>query len=140
MVLHMAVAALVKLKLLSCTSHSLITPIVSGLIWPFVIKVSFNLRSVRRAYADVIHSSRLFFFQLNRIVRAFDEYDVHADHDEPAAINNNNNNSSSSSNSNTRMERALRLLRQTVTNGVRRSSEAMQLDEQSIHALAMIAL
>ncbi|KAL6178351.1 hypothetical protein ACLB2K_049869 [Fragaria x ananassa] len=137
MVLHMAVAASVKLKLLSCTSHSLITPIVSGLIWPFVIKVSFNLRSVRRAYADVIHSSRLFFFQLNRIVRAFDEHDVHADHDEPAAINNN---TTTSSNSNTRMERALRLVRQTVTNGVRRSSEAMQLDEQSIHALAMIAL
>ncbi|KAL6181312.1 hypothetical protein ACLB2K_047967 [Fragaria x ananassa] len=136
MVLHMAVAASVKLKLLSCTSHSLITPIVSGLIWPFVIKVSFNLRSVRRAYADVIHSSRLFFFQLNRIVRTFDEHDVHADHDEPAAINN----TTTSSNRNTRMERAFRLVSQTVTNGVRRSSEAIQLDEQSIHALAMIAL
>ncbi|PRQ18186.1 hypothetical protein RchiOBHm_Chr7g0203191 [Rosa chinensis] len=133
MVLHMAVVASVKLKLLSCTSHSLITPVVSGLIWPFVIKVSFSLRSVRRAYADVIHFSRLFFFQLNQIVRAFDEHDVRADHDEPAAIVGNNNN-------NTRLERALRLVCRTVTNGFRRSSEALQLDEQSIHALAMIAL
>ncbi|KAK9927558.1 hypothetical protein M0R45_024739 [Rubus argutus] len=132
MVLHMAVVATMKLKLLSCTSHSLITPVVSGLIWPFVIKLSFSLRLVRRTYTDVIHASRLFFFQMEQIIRAIDEHG-HADHDErPVAIIGTNNNS--------RLERAVRLVHQTVTNSVRQSSEALQLDEQSIHTLAMIAL
>ncbi|XWS49737.1 hypothetical protein CRYUN_Cryun12cG0028500 [Craigia yunnanensis] len=58
--------ALAKLHLLS-PSHSF-TPVVAGLICPFVLKISFSSRIVRRVYIDVIVASRLFFFQLSQIV------------------------------------------------------------------------
>uniref|UniRef100_A0A2N9GGW6 Uncharacterized protein n=1 Tax=Fagus sylvatica TaxID=28930 RepID=A0A2N9GGW6_FAGSY len=57
--------ALAKLKLLS-PSHSL-SPMVTSLVWPFLLKMSFSFRIVRGAYTDLVLASRLFFFQLGQI-------------------------------------------------------------------------
>ncbi|XWS49106.1 hypothetical protein CRYUN_Cryun13aG0135300 [Craigia yunnanensis] len=107
--------ALAKLHLLS-PSHSF-TPLVAVLICPFVLKLSFSLRIVRRVYIDVIDASRLFFFQLNQI--AFE-----ADH--PAPANGD------------RWQRVIRLVCQRITH-VRRSP-AGQSDEDSFHTLTMLSL
>ncbi|XVE57660.1 hypothetical protein DITRI_Ditri04bG0107400 [Diplodiscus trichospermus] len=107
--------ALAKLHLLS-PSHSF-TPSVGGLICPFVLKVSFSLRIVRRVYIDVVDASRLFFFQLNQI--AFEA-------DQPAPGDGD------------RWQRALRLVCHRITH-VRRSP-AGQSDEDSFHTLTMLSL
>lgn len=109
------VVALAKLSLLS-PSHT-VSPLVTCLICPFVLKLSFGLRSFRRAYTDVLHASRLFFFQLSQT--AFDT---------GAATGNS-----------TRWERALRLAYQSVSHA-RRSPAGTQRDEDSFHALSMFSL
>ena len=107
--------ALAKLNLLS-SSHSF-TPLVAGLIFPFVLKLSFRLGIARRVYIDLIDASRLFFFQLSQI--AFEA-------DQPAPANGD------------RWQRALRLVCQRITH-VRRSPVG-QSDEDSFHTLTMLSL
>ncbi|KAM1024555.1 hypothetical protein ACFX13_038551 [Malus domestica] len=115
----MAVVALIKLKVVTMsTSHS--GAVLTGLIWPFVLKLSFSFRLVHQTYSEIIHAWRLFFFQLNQIAAV--DLDDDANYRQPA----------------TRLQRALRLLQQTVTQ--ERQSEALELDEQSIHALTMVTL
>ncbi|KAK4557851.1 hypothetical protein RGQ29_007561 [Quercus rubra] len=106
--------AIAKLKLLS-PSHSL-NPMVSSLVWPFLLKLSFSFRLVRRAHTDVVHASRLFVFQLGQIFL----------NPEPTFGNN------------TRLERALRLVFQRVTRTSR--SQAPLVDEDNFHTLSMLAL
>ncbi|GMY30014.1 Decaprenyl diphosphate synthase [Fagus crenata] len=113
MVLHMV--ALAKLKLLS-HSHNLISPMVTSLVWPFLLKLSFSFRFIRRAYTDLVHASRTFFFQLRQI----------ALNPEPALGNT------------TRLERALQLVYQRVTRT--RRSQAQPLDDDNFHTLSMFAL
>ncbi|EOY24345.1 Uncharacterized protein TCM_015972 isoform 2, partial [Theobroma cacao] len=107
--------ALAKLYLLS-PSRSF-TPLPAGFICPFVLKLSFSLRIVRRVYIDVIDASRLFLFQLSQI--AFEA-------DQPAPENGD------------RWERALRLVCQRITH-VRRSPMG-QSDEDSFRTLTMLSL
>ncbi|XVF13378.1 hypothetical protein REPUB_Repub08aG0203000 [Reevesia pubescens] len=109
--------ALAKLHFLSSSSR--FTPLLAGLICPFVLKVSFSLSIVRRVYIDVIDASRLFFFQLSQI--AFQ------DDDQPAPGNGGD-----------RWQRILRLVCQRITH-VRRSP-AGQSDEDSFHTLTILSL
>ncbi|XVF10832.1 hypothetical protein REPUB_Repub07fG0217300 [Reevesia pubescens] len=108
---------LVALAKLFSPTQSLFTPLVAGLICPFLLKLSFSLRIVRRVYIDVIYASRLFFFQLSQI--AFEA-------DQPAPGNGN------------RWQRALRLVCQMIAY-VRRYPAA-QSDEDSFHTLTMLSL
>ncbi|KAB2632462.1 hypothetical protein D8674_028709 [Pyrus ussuriensis x Pyrus communis] len=117
----MAVVALIKLKVVTMsTSHSI--AVLTGLIWPFVLKLSFSFRLVHQTSSEIIHAWRLFFFQLNQIAAVDLDDDANHHHRQPA----------------TRLQRTLRLLQRTVTQ--ERQSEALELDEQSIHALTMVAL
>ena len=113
-VMGLHLVAIAKLKLLS-PSHSL-NPMVSSLVWPFLLKLSFSFRLVRRAHTDVVRASRLFVFQLGQIFL----------NPEPTFGNN------------TRLERALRLVFQRVTRTSR--SQAPLVDEDNFHTLSMLAL
>ncbi|KAM1143206.1 hypothetical protein ACFX2I_032071 [Malus domestica] len=118
---HMAAVALIKLKVVTISaSHS--NAVLTGLIWPFVLKLSFSFRLLYQTYSEFSHASRLFFFQLNQIAVAGLDDDANHRHRQPV----------------TRLQRALRLLRHTVTQ--ERQLQALELDEQSMHALAMVAL
>ncbi|KAJ9173389.1 hypothetical protein P3X46_016530 [Hevea brasiliensis] len=114
------VAALAKLKLgLSLSSsHTVVSPLLTSLICPFVVKLACGLGQVRRAHSDVIYASRLFIFQLGRI-----------------AFEDNNQDQAFGS----RWARALRLVCQRMTQA-RRSPAATQSDEDSFHALSMLSL
>ncbi|KAK9275319.1 hypothetical protein L1049_022582 [Liquidambar formosana] len=112
--LHLVLLA--KLNLLSTSSQSL-SPMVASLVWPFVLKLTFSFRLIRRTYTDVIYSIRLFSFQMGQI--AFDT---------ELGLRNT-----------TRWERALRLVYERVTNAGRSPSPS-QSDEDSLHALSMLAL
>lgn len=60
--------ALVKLKLLSSTSHTIsFTPYVTSLVVPFVLKFFTSSRTLPQFYDDVSHASRLLLFQFSRI-------------------------------------------------------------------------
>ncbi|KAG2677625.1 hypothetical protein I3843_12G108400 [Carya illinoinensis] len=107
--------ALAKLKLLSAT-YTTPSPLVTSLVWPFLLKLSFSFGLARRTYIDVVYAARLFFFQLGQI--AFDT--------QPALGHNS------------RVERALRLVYQRVTHASR--SQARELDADNFHTLSMIAL
>ncbi|GMY30016.1 Zinc finger protein [Fagus crenata] len=107
--------ALAKLQLLS-PSHSL-SPMVTSLVWPFLLKMSFSFRIVRGAYTDLVLASRLFFFQLGQI----------ALNPEPAFGNT------------TRLERALRLVYQRVIRTTRSQAPPLD-DDDSFHTLSMFAL
>ncbi|XVF52620.1 hypothetical protein PTKIN_Ptkin05aG0032900 [Pterospermum kingtungense] len=111
------IVAIAKLHLLS-HCHKSFTPLLAGLICPFLLKLSFGFGVPRGVYTDVVEASRLFFFQLNQI--AFD-----ADH-QPAPGRRH------------RWQRALRLVCQRITH-VRRSP-AEQLDDESFHTLSMLSL
>ncbi|KAI5328369.1 PREDICTED: MANES_02G039300 [Prunus dulcis] len=117
------VATTLKLKSLSTSHSTLITPLLTGLICPFVLKLSFSFSLVHQTYSDLIHQSRLFFFQLNEIAAA-DNFDDDLQQQRPAATRS--------------LQRALRLLQQAVTH--QRNSQASELDEHSIHDLSMVAL
>ncbi|KAG6792155.1 hypothetical protein POTOM_001298 [Populus tomentosa] len=80
--------ALAKLNLLLSKSHTG-TSLITCLLCPYVLKLTFSVRLVRQAYTDLLYSSRLFLFQLSQI--AFDA-------DQPAAPAGNS----------TRLGRALR--------------------------------
>ncbi|KAJ9147717.1 hypothetical protein P3X46_029843 [Hevea brasiliensis] len=111
--------ALAKFHLLSLSSsHTVVSPLLTSLLCPFVVKLACSLGLVRRAHSDVIYASRLFLFQLGRIT--FD----------------NRNQEQSLGN---RWGRALRLVCQRVTRS-RRSPAATQSDEDSLHALSMFFL
>uniref|UniRef100_A0A2C9WAM0 Uncharacterized protein n=1 Tax=Manihot esculenta TaxID=3983 RepID=A0A2C9WAM0_MANES len=81
-------------------------------------KLTCSLGLVRRAYSDVIYSSRHFLFQLGQIT--FDDSNQH----QPFGH---------------RWGRALRLVCQRVTQATR-SPAATQSDEDSFHALSMFSL
>ncbi|KAL6280036.1 hypothetical protein ACE6H2_016917 [Prunus campanulata] len=117
------VATTLKLKAFSTSHSTLITPLLTGLICPFVLKLSFSFSLVHQTYYDLIHPSRLFFFQLNQIAAA-DNFDDDLQQQQPAATRF--------------LQRALRLLQLAVAH--QRNSQTSELDEQSIHDLSMVAL
>ncbi|KAJ4832316.1 hypothetical protein Tsubulata_026985 [Turnera subulata] len=122
--------ALAKVNLLFTGSQSTATPLLSFLICPFALKVTSSFSVVRRAGADILYASRLFFFQLSQI--AFDS-DHHHHHHQPAAA------SALGNNVGTRFDRALRLVYQRVANA-RRSSVATQTDQNNFHSLSVFSL
>jgi len=110
--------AVAKLNLLLSTSHTGAS-LVTFLLFPYVLKLTFTVRLFRRAYTGLLHSSRLFLFQLSQI--AFDT-------DQPAPVGNDS----------TRLRRALRLIYQRVTRT--RRSQTTQDDEDNFNALSMFSL
>ncbi|KAF9689882.1 hypothetical protein SADUNF_Sadunf01G0138600 [Salix dunnii] len=113
------VVGLAKLNLLFSTSHTGGTSLITCLLCPYVLKLTFSVRLVRHAYTDLLYSSRLFLFQLSQIV---------FDNDQPAALAGNS----------TRLGRALRLVYQRVTRA--RRPPAAPDDEDNFHALSMLSL
>ncbi|OVA06903.1 hypothetical protein BVC80_7515g5 [Macleaya cordata] len=111
---------LTKLKLLLlATSHgcsSNTAPIVTPLVFLFILKIPFIRNMRREYYTDLFGASRLFFFRLSRII--FE--------DDPTTVNGR------------RWVRALRLVREWVTNT--RRPATMQSDEDSLHVVSMLAL
>lgn len=60
--------AVVKLKLLASTSHTVsLTPYITSLVAPFVVKTFLNFRTLPQLYEDVLHALRLFLFQFTQI-------------------------------------------------------------------------
>ncbi|CAK7356379.1 unnamed protein product [Dovyalis caffra] len=110
--------AVAKLNLLLSTSHTG-TSLVTWLLCPYALNLTFNVRLLRRVYTDLLYSSRLFLFQVSQI--AFDT-------DQPAAPAGNSS----------RLGRVLRLVYQRVTRA--RRSPTTQDDEDNFHALSMFSL
>ncbi|KAK1381785.1 Zinc finger protein [Heracleum sosnowskyi] len=109
--------ALVKLKILASTSHTLsFNPLITCLVGPFVLKVLLNLRTLPSIYDDVSHASRLFFFQVNQIVFHIRQDDL---------------------GDRSRWQRAIRVFSEMITNS-RRSTESDEA--RSLHDLSMITL
>lgn len=107
--------ALVKLKLLASTSHTIsFTPYVTCLIGPFVLKIFMNSRSLSQLYDDVSYASRLLLFQFTHIAFNLRQEDL---------------------GNRSRWERALRLFIERITRQSSPSDEA-----SSLHDLAMITL
>lgn len=120
------VAHLAKFKLLCNPSHTALSPAVTVLVWPFMLKLCFSFKLVRQAYSDLVRGTRLFLFQLGRI--AFDRGEVPADH-----VNGNGH----------RFERALRLVNERLAHlrtpqGLRPSDDDHSQD--SLAVLSMFAL
>lgn len=104
--------AVVKLKLLASTSHTVsLTPYITSLVAPFVVKTFLNFRTLPQLYEDVLHALRLFLFQFTQIRQLEDLGDRN------------------------RWERALRLLTERISRQSSTSDEA-----SSLHELAMITL
>lgn len=113
--LHLVVLA--KLNLIANTQTSFSTPFLATLIGPFLFKIFLNFRPIHRVYANIIHNWRLFFFQLDQIA-------FHSDH-VPAGTER-------------RFHRALRLVSERISQA--RQPSTLEFDEDSLHALSMIAL
>lgn len=108
------ILALSKLALAAAaTSHGL-TPMVAVLLWPFILKISFNFPPLQQACTDMLISVRLFFFQMGRIT--FDR---------------------GSSGGGERWQRALRLVVERVVHT--RHAHAQSRDDTMLH-LSMLAL
>ncbi|PIM97786.1 hypothetical protein CDL12_29742 [Handroanthus impetiginosus] len=112
------VVPLAKLGVMAATHHGL-TPLVTALLWPFLLKFSFSFRPLHQGCADMMYSVRLFIFQMGQI--AFDT--------EPsggaAAVG-------------MRWRRALRLVYQRVAHV--RHAQSNASGEESLVALSMLAL
>ncbi|KAB2018102.1 hypothetical protein ES319_D08G206100v1 [Gossypium barbadense] len=111
--------ALAKLHLLT-PAHSISAPLLAGFICPFVVKLAFRFRIVRRVYIDMLYATRLFFFQLSQIA-----FDAGGDR-QPSPGDGE------------RWQRALRLVSERITH-VRRSPVA-DSDEDSFHTLTVLSL
>ena len=109
--------ALAKLNLLASSSQNL-SPLVGGLMFPFLVKLLLSLRFVRGAYGDVVYAWRLFFFQLGR-----------------STSENEVGNPANGS----RWERAVRLVHGRLTRAARSPAQTLE-DEDSLHTLSMLAL
>ncbi|KAE8055903.1 hypothetical protein FH972_012714 [Carpinus fangiana] len=108
--------ALAKLNLLSQPRS--LSPFVSSLVLPFLLKLSFSFPLVTRNCVGVVDASRLFFFQLGQI--AFGSADQ------------------SAFGGGSRLERALRLVHRSRSHA--RRPQAPQIEDDSLHALSMFVL
>ncbi|GFZ16520.1 hypothetical protein Acr_25g0009290 [Actinidia rufa] len=109
---------LAKLNMTTGGHSSGLAPVVASLVWPFILKLSFGLRPLQQTSTNLLHASRLFFFQLSQIV-----------------FNAESNQSQGS-----RFERAVRLVYQRFARTTRPSPPDSDEDEDSLHTLSMIAL
>lgn len=104
--------ALAKLSL-TATSHGSLTPVVSTLLLPFLLKVSLSLRPVRQFCTDIGRDLRLFFFQMAEIT-------------------------SNSHGNGARWERALRLVHERLTRT--RHARILDDEEENLHFVSMLSL
>ncbi|CAI9759450.1 unnamed protein product [Fraxinus pennsylvanica] len=104
--------ALAKLSL-TATSHGSLTPVVTTLLLPFLLKVSLSLRPVQEFCTDIVQDLRLFFFQMGEIT-------------------------SNSDGNGARWERVLRLVCERITR--RRHARILDDEEESLHFVSMLSL
>lgn len=108
---------LVKLKLLFSTSHAIsLTPFITYLVAPFVLKVLLNWRSLPQLYEDVWHASRLLIFQFSEIAFGIRQENLE---------------------DRSRWERALRLFSERISHSLRSPSST---EARSMHDFSMITL
>lgn len=113
-----------KINILATSSHSLSTPYLVCLLWPYIIKLAaFSFRPIHQVYSDLIYSMRLFSFQMSQITF----------NTEPVGPG-----MAGEGSGNTRWERAVRLVCERITHA--RRSQFTDADEESLRELAMIAL
>ncbi|PON93021.1 hypothetical protein TorRG33x02_113000 [Trema orientale] len=119
MVVGVAKMKMVIMGMMGSHSHysqRAVRPMVAGLLFPFVLKISLSFTVVRRTYCELMHASSLFFFQLGHI--AFDTT------------------TSTTAAASSRFQRALRLVFQRLT----LVPQPHQQAADSLHSLSMIAL
>ncbi|KAL0446298.1 UNVERIFIED_CONTAM: hypothetical protein Slati_1757700 [Sesamum latifolium] len=59
--------ALAKLSLAGGAAHQGLTPLVTALVLPFVLKFCFSFRPLHDTCSDMMHAMRLFVFQMGEI-------------------------------------------------------------------------
>ncbi|KAL0409382.1 UNVERIFIED_CONTAM: hypothetical protein Sradi_1872600 [Sesamum radiatum] len=107
--------ALAKLSL-SGAAHQGLTPLVTALVLPFVLKFCFSFRPLHDTCSDMMHAMRLFVFQMGEI--AFGR--------EPTGAGD------------VRWQRALRLVCERVRRA--RHARPSASGEESLVALSMLSL
>ncbi|KAK4355919.1 hypothetical protein RND71_024890 [Anisodus tanguticus] len=117
----MGLHLLIVLKLnLIASSRNLNTPLIVSLLCPYLIRLAAcSFKPLHQIYSNLIHSVRLFFFQMSQITL----------HSQPPPL---------ASRRTMRWERAVRLVYERLTRA--RHSQFWETDEESLHALSMIAL
>ncbi|PON40651.1 hypothetical protein PanWU01x14_295560 [Parasponia andersonii] len=137
------VVGVVKMKMVimgMMSSHShysqrAVRPMVAGLLFPFVLKISLSFTVVRRTYCELMHASSLFFFQLGHI--AFDTTTTTTTTTTTSIITDGHDAAAAAaSSSSSRFRRALRLVFQRLT----LVPQPHQQAADSLHSLSMIAL
>lgn len=125
----MGLQLVVLAKVNSIVSSHNLTPLLAGLIWPFLAKLSFSSRLVRETYTDLVRASGLFFFRLRQIA-------LEAEQPSTAAGTSSGNGGTGGS----RWERALLLVYRGMARTRRSMTTTAVEDEDSLHALSMLAL
>lgn len=114
-------AILVKYKLLIAANQTAtITPMITTLLWPFLLKLFFSFRPLHEALLDITYGLRLFLFQMGQI--AFGS-------DPPAAA---------TAHGGMRWERAFRLVNERLIRT--RHPRFSESEEESLRALSVLAL
>lgn len=115
----MGLHLLIVLKLhLTSASRSLSTSLIVSLLCPFLIRLAAcNFKPLHQICSNLVRSVRLFFFQMSQITL----------NSQPPARR-----------STMRWERAVRLVFERLTRA--RHMQFWETDEESLHALSMIAL
>ncbi|KAI6702278.1 hypothetical protein NL676_011414 [Syzygium grande] len=123
------VVALAKLNhLIFAPSRSSSPAAVSWLVWPFLLRLATSCERVWRGYPDAVYASRLFLFQLRRIVLP----------PEGEGGEGGGGGGGRDRAAGTRWERALRLVWRRLVGAWQ--STAVLVDEDSFHTLSILAL
>ncbi|KAM7272362.1 hypothetical protein ACFE04_027025 [Oxalis oulophora] len=130
MCLHILI--LVQIKFLSLR-HA-ISPVVSWLLCPFMVKLSLKL--VHRAYKDSVSASRLFLFQLAHIALDNGQAQTRIDNEQQPQQNTNNNR---------RFTRVVRLISDRVRPllmmvRISPTQQSEEFNNYNLHTLSMISL
>lgn len=136
-VLHLALVA--KFNLMATTNQMSLTPLLTSLLCPFMLKVFFSFRPLREALYDTAYGVRLFIFQMGQI--AFGPEQEPLINSTPAAAADTGSNTHPSPpppQGMMRWERALRLVYERLTRT--RHPQFAETDEESLLALSVLAL
>ncbi|OIS97416.1 hypothetical protein A4A49_09147 [Nicotiana attenuata] len=121
-----------KINLMATSSHSLSSPLLVSLLWPFILKLAaFSCRPIGQVYSDLVYSLRLFSFQMSQIT-------FNTTTDQSTGGSGGNSGGSGGGGGNTRWERAVRLICERIT--LARHSQFSETDEESFRDFSMIAL
>lgn len=127
-------ALLAKLNLMMGTTNQMIslTPFLTSLLWPFMLKVFFSFRPLREALYDTAYGVRLFIFQMGQI--AFGPEQITS----PGTAAPGTGTGIPTQQGMMRWERALRLVYERLTRS--RHPQFAESDEESLRALSVLAL